>query len=84
LTLGNPPTLITFAALFTAIAPRGAANAFTVFATVAGVAAGSLVWWVALTACLAAFRNFMTPAVRRAIAIVSGIALAAFGAVTVL
>ena len=45
LTLTNPPTIIMFAAIFTALVPPSGLTAASAAATVGGVFAGSLLWW---------------------------------------
>jgi threonine/homoserine/homoserine lactone efflux protein len=76
LTLANPPTILFFAALFAAIAPPAAASAAIVFAT--GVFAGSLIWWIMLTAIVAGTASKLSPPVLRGINLLSGLALIGF------
>ncbi len=45
LTLTNPPTIIMFAAVFTALAPPGGLTLNGVMVTTVGVLSGSLAWW---------------------------------------
>ena len=80
LTLTNPPTIILFAAVFAAIAPTAGWAPSTASLTVAGVFSGSLLWWLGLTATVAALRGVLGPRVRVWIDRISGITLAAFGA----
>src|SRR5262245_58658440 len=61
LTLANPPTIIMFAAVFTALAPAGALDLGQAFATVAGVFTGSLAWWCIVVALVGAFRHTLGP-----------------------
>jgi threonine/homoserine/homoserine lactone efflux protein len=79
LTLTNPPTIIMFAAVFAALAPRGGISAAGAAETVAGVFAGSLLWWCGVVAVVSAARHAIGPAVRRWIDRVSGVVLAVFG-----
>jgi threonine/homoserine/homoserine lactone efflux protein len=79
LTLTNPPTIIMFAAIFTALAPRSGFAPGTALLTVAGVFAGSLLWWCGLVAAVSAFRHMIGAAVRRWIDRIAGVVLGAFG-----
>lgn len=79
LTLTNPPTIITFAAIFTALAPPSGFDASVAAATVGGVFAGSLAWWCGVVATVGLFRHAIGPRTRRWIDRVAGCALAAFG-----
>jgi len=79
LTLTNPPTIIMFAAIFAALAPRSALRADEAAATLAGVFAGSLAWWCGVVAVISTFRRAIGPTVRRWIDRIAGAALALFG-----
>lgn len=79
LTLANPPTLIAFAALFTLIAPSSSDRLYSAAANVAGIAIGSLLWWIALISIVASARKALTSRTRRMISVLSGLALAGFG-----
>ncbi|MGH7706435.1 MAG: LysE family translocator [Vulcanimicrobiaceae bacterium] len=79
LTLANPPTIVMFAAVFAALAPRSGFAVSTALATVAGVFAGSLLWWLALTAGLTLARHAIGRRARDWIDRGSGIVLAAVG-----
>lgn len=76
LTLANPPTILFFAALFASIAPPAAASAAIVFAT--GVFAGSLIWWIVLTAVVEGSAAKLSPPVLLAINRLAGLALIGF------
>jgi threonine/homoserine/homoserine lactone efflux protein len=52
LTLSNPMTIALFAAIFTSLAPSAVLRKSAAYATVAGIATGSLIWWIALVSCL--------------------------------
>ena len=80
LTLTNPPTIIMFAAIFAALAPRSGFDPGTALLTVAGVFTGSLLWWCGVVAALSGLRHAIGPRVRVWIDRVAGIGLAAFGA----
>ena len=83
LTLSNPPTILSFAAVFAGLGPRVSAGWGPAVALVLGVMVGSSLWWVALTAIVSAVRERLTPRVTRAIALISGLALVAFGTLIV-
>lgn len=79
LTLTNPPTIILFAAFFAALAPASGFAPGTAALTVAGVFAGSLLWWLGLTAAVAGLRGLLGTRVRAWIDRLSGVAIALFG-----
>jgi len=79
LTLTNPPTIIMFAAVFTALAPAGGLESTGALATVAGVFAGSLLWWCIVVALVSAFRHAVGRNARNWIDRISGIVLASLG-----
>ncbi len=79
LTLANPPTIITFAAIFTALAPPSGFDAAAAAATVGGVFAASALWWCAMVTVVMLLRHALGPRVRRWIDGVAGLALALFG-----
>ncbi len=83
LTLTNPPTIIMFAAIFASMAPAGGLDPASALAMVAGVAAGSMLWWCGVVAGVSAFRHAMGPRLRRWIDRVAGFTLAVFGALDV-
>ena len=82
LTLTNPATILSFAALFASIGagtggPAGAA------AVVAGVFLGSVAWWAILTGAVAALRARLTPRVVRGLNIAAAVLIGAFGVVAI-
>jgi threonine/homoserine/homoserine lactone efflux protein len=79
LTLTNPPTIIMFAAIFTALAPASGFNAATAAATAGGVFGGSLLWWCGIVGVVSLFRHALGPRTRRWIDRAAGLALAGFG-----
>ncbi|CAH2604274.1 LysE family translocator [Rhodovastum atsumiense] len=83
LTLTNPPTIIMFAAIFTALAPRSGFDPLTALWTVAGVFSGSLLWWCGMVAVVSALRHAIGAKARRWIDRVAGVGLIAFGTVEV-
>lgn len=83
LTMTNPPTIIMFAALFTALSPRSGFAPITALLTVAGVFIGSLLWWCGVVGVMAAFRHAIGRRARTWISRVAGAALAVFGLIEV-
>jgi threonine/homoserine/homoserine lactone efflux protein len=79
LTLTNPPTIVSFMAVFALLAPSGS-NVASSAAMAAGVATGSLLWWVFMTSVVGAARHALGPRARRRIDRVSGAALGFLGA----
>jgi threonine/homoserine/homoserine lactone efflux protein len=79
LTLANPQTIVTFAALFAgaglAVTGGGWAGAA---ATTLGIACGSMLWWLALVTALSLGRHMLTPKAVTWVSRVAGGAVAAF------
>jgi putative LysE/RhtB family amino acid efflux pump len=82
LTLTNPATILSFAALFASLG-AGSAGAAGAAAIVAGVFAGSVAWWTLLTGIVAGLRTRLTARVVRAFNVVSALIIGAFGAVAI-
>ncbi len=82
LTLTNPLTILSFAALFAGL---GISNRSPIEADLmtVGVFAGSGTWWIVLTSLVAAFRSRITPAILRGINVVSGVVIGVFGVVAI-
>lgn len=80
LTMTNPLTILFFAAVFTGAGlvtePGGWGPALLL---VAGVFAGSALWWLALSTATSILRAMVTPGVMRAVNYLAGIVIAAFG-----
>ncbi|MFM9106194.1 MAG: LysE family transporter, partial [Chloroflexota bacterium] len=80
LTLTNPMTIVSFAAVFAGLgladAPDGRAGALLM---VAGVFLGSALWWVILTGAVSLLRGRLTPARMAWVNRASGAVIAAFG-----
>lgn len=79
LTLTNPMTIIAFAAIFAGaglVAQPGAGNALI---ATAGVALGSLLWWLALVTGVWAIRHVLSGRAMLLVNRVSGVALIVFG-----
>jgi threonine/homoserine/homoserine lactone efflux protein len=82
LTLTNPMTILSFAALFVGLGVTGGDAAGATLLTL-GVFAGSAAWWVVLVAAVGAFRSRLTPTGLRRVNIVSGLVIGAFGIVAI-
>lgn len=82
LTLANPATIVSFAAVFggLGLAEAGAGDATAAAALVAGVFLGSALWWLGLSAGVGVFRGRVTPRATVWINRASGAVLAGFGA----
>jgi threonine/homoserine/homoserine lactone efflux protein len=79
LTLTNPPTIVSFVAIFTAFVPAGF-DAGTAMVLASGVFMGSLLWWLALTAVVLAARHVLGRRARCWIDRLSGAVLGLLGA----
>jgi threonine/homoserine/homoserine lactone efflux protein len=79
LTLSNPPTILSFMAVFAGLGVRVGSGWQPALALVLGVMLGSVLWWVLLTTAVSLVRQRLTPRVTRGIGIASGVALVAFG-----
>lgn len=79
LTLTNPPTIVMFAALFTALAPAGGFAPVDAFFTVAGIFIGSLFWWIFIVGAVTGLRHVLGHAARSSIDRIAGLALAVLG-----
>ena len=79
LTLTNPPTIVMFAAIFAALAPKSGFDLLSAFMTVAGVFSGSMLWWCGVTAVVSGFRHAIGPRARRWIDRIAGAILTVFG-----
>ncbi len=77
LTMANPATILSFAAIFGGILPAGGAGPDAGF-LVAGVALGSTLWWLVLAGGTAAARKRLPPAAMIWLNRASGVILAAF------
>ena len=81
LTLANPATILSFAAIVAAGAAFGARtpDPRAAWFLVGGVFAGSALWWAVLATAVGAFRHTIPARAVRALSIASGLALAGFG-----
>jgi threonine/homoserine/homoserine lactone efflux protein len=83
LTIANPATIVSFAALAAALGAGLRGGLAPPAIVVAGVALGSAAWWCLLAALAGFLRTRITPTVTRGIGIVSGLAIAVLGIVAV-
>ncbi len=79
LTLTNPMTILSFAAVFMGLGLTAAPDYLAAAAVVVGVFSGSTSWWVLLSSGVAMLRSHITPRWMQGINAVSGIVLLAFG-----
>ncbi len=79
LTLANPATILSFAAVFSAVGLGISANYPGAARLVLGVFAGSSLWWLILSGGVGLLRSRVTPAWLRAVNRLSGCVLAGFG-----
>ena len=80
LTLTNPMTILSFAALFVGLGVTGGDAAGAALLT-AGVFAGSAAWWVVLVGLVGTLRARVTPAGLRRVNVASGLLIGAFALV---
>lgn len=83
LTLTNPLTILSFAALFAGLGLGNAASYGASALLVLGVFLGSLGWWIFLTTAVRAVRNRLTGTVLTWINAISGAIITAFGALAI-
>jgi threonine/homoserine/homoserine lactone efflux protein len=79
LTLANPATILSFAAVFAGLGLAAAADYGSACRTVLGVFLGSAFWWMILSCAVGAMRARMKDGWIKAINRVSGAVLVAFG-----
>jgi threonine/homoserine/homoserine lactone efflux protein len=77
LTLANPMTILSFAALFAGLGVTSGATGDAAL-VVLGVLLGSTTWWVVLTTAVALMRRRITPAWIHRINLASGVVIGAF------
>ena len=80
LTLTNPMTILSFAAIFAGLGAGGAGSDYgSDFMVVLGVFFGSALWWLLLSGGAAALRTVVTPNALRWVNCVSGVVILVFG-----
>ena len=82
LTLTNPMTILSFAALFVGLGVTGGDIPGATLLTL-GVFAGSAAWWVVLVTVVGAVRSRLTTAGLRRVNVVSGLVIGAFAIVAI-
>ena len=80
LTLTNPLTILSFAAIFAGLGAATGGGYKTAALLVLGVFLGSACWWVILTSVVTALRTRVTPRGLRWVNRVSGVVILSFGA----
>jgi threonine/homoserine/homoserine lactone efflux protein len=78
LTLANPQTILTFAALFAGAGLAASGSWPTAAATTAGVFTGSALWWIALVTVVGLGRHVLTPKAVTWVSRVAGAAVVVF------
>lgn len=78
LTMSNPATILSFAAMFAGLGLAANPSAAAATTVVAGVFAGSLLWWAILSGSMAFMRQRITGDIRRWINRIAGAVLIAF------
>jgi threonine/homoserine/homoserine lactone efflux protein len=85
LTMMNPSTILSFAALFAGLGlGAGASEAAAPLALVAGVFIGSALWWLLVTGGIAVARSRVSLRVQSVINVAAGVALMAFGVLAIM
>lgn len=79
LTITNPMTILSFAALFAGLGLASTSKASEAVLVVAGVFAGSMAWWIALSGGVALARHRLPDSFARWVSRLSGVLLIAFG-----
>jgi threonine/homoserine/homoserine lactone efflux protein len=83
LTITNPATIISFAALAATLGLGAGAGLQKPAVLVGGVLLGSAAWWCLLAAAASSLRGRLTPTVIRGISSFSGVAVATLGALAI-
>ncbi|HEY4888618.1 MAG TPA: LysE family transporter [Candidatus Dormibacteraeota bacterium] len=79
LTITNPATIISFAALAATLGLGSGAGLMKPAVLVGGVLLGSVAWWCVLAVAASLLRTRLTPAVIRGVSAFSGLAIAVLG-----
>lgn len=79
LTLTNPATILSFAAIFAGLGVASAGNPLSAAILVLGVFLGSGLWWLVLSAGVSLFRTKFTPERLHWVNRISGVIIAGFG-----
>jgi len=84
LTLTNPMTILSFAAIFAGLGIAAVRDYASAGALVAGVFTGSALWWLVLSSVAAAARTRLGPPILRWVNRAAGVVIAAFGVLALL
>jgi threonine/homoserine/homoserine lactone efflux protein len=85
LTLTNPMTILSFAAIFAGLGVASAGGNYLAAGTlVAGVFSGSALWWLTLSSGVSLLRTRLTPSGLRWLNRISGIVITGFGLIALL
>lgn len=84
LTLSNPATILSFAAMFAGVAPAGRAGTAETVLLVGGVFVGSALWWLVLSTSVGACRSRLDQGALSWINRGSGLVLLGFSAIILL
>lgn len=84
LTLTNPLTILSFAAVFAGLGAGAAGGGYAAALLVAGVFCGSALWWLLLSGGVSLLRRQIDPSKMMLINRISGIIIAAFGGIALL
>jgi len=84
LTLTNPLTILSFAAIFTGLGIVRAHSHPAAALLVLGVFCGSAAWWLILSAAVSATRRHFSPATMRLVNVASGVIICGFGVVVLI
>jgi threonine/homoserine/homoserine lactone efflux protein len=79
LTLSNPPTILSFTAVFAGLGVHVGSGWQPALGLILGVRLGSALWWVVMTTVASILRKRVTPDITRGIGLLSGLALVGFG-----
>jgi threonine/homoserine/homoserine lactone efflux protein len=82
LTLANPSTILSFAAIFMGLAAGSMGDALYAMSLVLGVFCGSTLWWFVLSGATSLFRAKLSAGGLRWVNRISGVVLAGFGVIT--
>jgi len=83
LTLTNPMTIMAFGAIFAGAGLTAEPTATSAAIATVGVAAGSLTWWVALTAAVSLAKHGLGDRIVSGVTRASGLVIIAFGALAI-
>ncbi|MBW8299386.1 MAG: LysE family translocator [Hydrogenophaga sp.] len=83
LTITNPATILSFAAIFAGLGLASQGDTWTAAALVAGVFAGSMLWWIFLSGTVALLHHRLPESFALWVSRISGVVLIGFGLVAI-